>query len=259
MDKVILITGASTGIGAALARELAKRGAKLALAARSEDKLREVANNCPDSIVVPTDVTNQPACQAMVEKTTAHFGRLDVLVNNAGQSMLSRFDEIQDFSIFEKLIQINYLSAVYSTHAALPHLKASNGLVVAVSSVAGKTGIPLRTGYSASKHAMQGFFDSLRIELMGSGVAVSVVSPGFVDTNIREHSLGADGKPLGKNPLAGQKIMSAEECACLIADVIESRRRELVMGKSGKLAMLGKLIVPKLVDKMTRRRIQHGK
>lgn len=259
MDKVILITGASTGIGAALARELAKRGAKLALAARSEDKLREVANNCPDSIVVPTDVTNQAACQAMVEKTTAHFGRLDVLVNNAGQSMLSRFDEIQDFSIFEKLIQINYLSAVYSTHAALPHLKASNGLVVAVSSVAGKTGIPLRTGYSASKHAMQGFFDSLRIELMGSGVAVSVVSPGFVDTNIREHSLGADGKPLGKNPLAGQKIMSAEECACLIADVIESRRRELVMGTSGKLAMLGKLIVPKLVDKMTRRRIQHGK
>ncbi len=257
--KIVIVTGASTGIGAALARELARRGAKIVLAARSEDKLREVAWDCPDSLVVPTDVTQADSCTALVEKTIAHFGRLDVLVNNAGQSMLSRFDEVQDFSIFEKLIQINYLSAVYCTRAALPHLKQSKGLIVGVSSVAGKTGVPLRTGYSASKHAMQGFFDSLRIELMGSGVDVSMISPGFVDTHIRQHSLGADGKPLGKNPLAGEKIMTAEQAAVHIADAIQSRRRERIMGISGKLAMLGKLIAPRLVDKMTRRRITHAK
>lgn len=258
-DKVIIVTGASTGIGAALARELSRRGAKLTLAARSEEKLHEVTKDCPDSIVVPTDVTDPEACKKMVTQTVEHFGRIDVLVNNAGQSMLSRFDEIEDLSIFEKLIQVNYLSAVYCTHAALPHLKASNGLIVAVSSGAGKTGIPLRTGYCASKHAMQGFFDSLRIELLDSGVDVSVISPGFVDTNIREHSLGADGKPLGRNPLRGEKLMSAEECARQIADVIESRRRELVMGTSAKLAIFGKMIAPRLVDRMTRRRIEHAK
>lgn len=257
--KIVIVTGASTGIGAALARELARRGAKVVLAARNEDKLREVARDCPDSLVVPTDVTQANSCTALVEKTIAHFGRLDVLVNNAGQSMLSRFDEIQDFSIFEKLIQINYLSAVYCTRAALPYLKQSKGLIVGISSVAGKTGVPLRTGYSASKHAMQGFFDSLRIELMDSGVDVSMISPGFVDTHIRQHSLGADGKPLGKNPLAGEKIMTAEQAAVLIADAIQSRRRERIMGISGKLAMVGKLIAPRLVDKMTRRRITHAK
>lgn len=258
-DKVILITGASSGIGAALAREVCRRGAKVVLAARSDDKLQEVARDCSGALVVPTDVTDFAACERLIEQTITHLGRLDVLVNNAGQSMLSRFEDVQDISIFEKLIQINYLSAVYCTRAALPHLKASKGLIVGISSVAGKTGIPLRTGYSASKHAMQGFFDSLRIELMGTGVEVSMVSPAFVDTGIRERSFGSDGQPLGQNPLHGKKIMSAETCASQIADVITHRRREHIMGMEGKLALLGKLIAPRLVDKLTHRKIVHGK
>jgi short-subunit dehydrogenase len=258
-DKVVIVTGASVGIGAALARELARRGAKVVLAARTETALQDVARDCPGSLVIPTDVTNPAACEALITRTIEHFGRLDVLVNNAGQSMLSRFEDIEDFSIFEKLIQVNYLSAVYCTRAALPHLKASKGLLVGISSVAGKTGIPLRTGYSASKHALQGFFDSLRIELIDTGIAVSVISPAFVDTGIRERSFGPDGKPLGRNPLFGKKIMSSEECAHQIADVIAARRRELIMGASGRLAILGKLIAPRLVDTLTRRKIEHGK
>lgn len=258
-DKVVIVTGASVGIGAALARELARRGAKVVLAARTETALQDVARDCSGSLVIPTDVTDSAACEALIACTIEHFGRLDVLVNNAGQSMLSRFEDIEDFSIFEKLLQVNYLSAVYCTRAALPHLKASKGLLVGISSVAGKTGIPLRTGYSASKHALQGFFDSLRIELMGTGVGVSMISPAFVDTGIRERSFGPDGKPLGRDPLLGKKIMSAEECARQIADVIAARRRELIIGTSGRLAMLGKLIAPRLVDTLTRRKIEHGK
>ncbi|HLA45652.1 MAG TPA: SDR family oxidoreductase, partial [Aggregatilineales bacterium] len=152
-DKVIIITGASSGVGAALARQSGVTGAHLALAARRADALQEVADSCPDAIAIPTDITDSDACKTLVEKTVAHFGRLDILVNNAGVSMLSRFEDIEDLSILEKLMQVNYLGAVYCTHAALPHLKKSNGLIVGVSSLAGKTGIPLRTGYSASKHA----------------------------------------------------------------------------------------------------------
>lgn len=253
-DKVIIITGASGGIGAALARHLSAVGAKVALAARSRERLEAVAADCSDALVVPTDITDQAACQQLVDQTVNHYGRLDVLVNNAGMSMLARFDEVADLSIYEKLMQINYFGAVYCTHAALPHLKKTRGLIVGISSLAGKTGVPLRTGYSASKHALQGFFDCLRIELMGTGVDVTMISPGFVDTDIREHSFGADGKPLGYNPLEKHKLMTADECARQIIKAIEERRREVLMGTQGKFLMLGKLLLPKLVDRMAKRR-----
>jgi short-subunit dehydrogenase len=253
-EKVILITGASSGIGAALARQLAARGDKVALAARRREQLEAVG--AKDALVIPTDVTKREQCHAMVEQTIKQFGRLDVLVNNAGMSMYSRFEDVQDFTIFERLIQINYLGAVYCTEAALPHLKQSSGLIVAVSSISGITGVPFRTGYSASKHAMQGFFDSLRVELMDSGVDVSMVSPDFVDTDIRQKSFGADGQPLGNNPMHGKKIMSADEAARQMIDVIDNRRRELIMGRRGKLVRLGKVLAPGLVDRITRRSIE---
>lgn len=255
--KVILLTGASSGIGAALAVELANRGAKLALVARSADKLHAVAANCPGSLVLPYDITEPDIPALLVEQTVNHFGHLDTLINNAGQSMLGRFDALTDLSIFERLMALNFYAVVRCTHAALPHLKASRGLVVTVSSLAGKTGVPLRTGYSASKHAVQGFMDSLRIELRDSGVDVCMISPGFVDTSIREHSLGPDGQPLGRNPMHGKRMMSAEEAARRIADAVAQRRREVLMTPRGKLLPLGRLLWPDLVDRLAKRSAEH--
>lgn len=256
-DKVVIITGASSGIGAALARHLGGQGAKLALAARNSEKLAAVAADCPQAIAIPTDVTDSKACHALVARTIEAYGRVDVLVNNAGQSMLARFDELDDLSLFETLMKVNYFGAVYCTQAALPHLKQSGGLLVAISTLAGETGVPLRTGYSAAKHALQGFMGSLRIELMDSGVDVCIVSPGFVDTQIREHSLSGDGSPLGYNPLKDRNMMSAEEAARIIAQAIASRKREVRMGTRGKMLPLGKLLMPGFVDKLAKRSADH--
>jgi NAD(P)-dependent dehydrogenase (short-subunit alcohol dehydrogenase family) len=202
-------------------------------------------------------VTDRDACRALVAQTVEHYGGLDVLVNNAGLSMLARFDELDDLSLFDTLMGVNYFGAVYCTQAALPHLKQSGGLIVAISTLAGVTGVPLRTGYSASKHALQGFMDSLRIELMGSGVDVSIISPGFVDTQIREHSLSGDGNPLGYNPLKGRKMMSPEEAAVIIAQAIAGRKREVRMGTRGKLLPLGKVLIPGWVDRIAKRSADH--
>jgi short-subunit dehydrogenase len=258
-DKVIIITGASVGIGAALARELARRGGKLVLAARDAEKLAEVAADCPGALVVPTDVTDRAACQALIEKTISHFGRLDVLVNNAGRTMWARLDELHDLAIIEDLMRLNYFGAVYCTHAALPHLKQSRGLIVAISSVAGKTGVPTRTGYAASKHAMQGFFDSLRIELADSGVGVTVVCPDFVLSEIHKRAIGPDGRPLGKSPLQQDKIMSAEDCARLTADAMAARKREVLMSRRARLGMWLKLLAPTRLDAIAQKAIQEGK
>lgn len=256
-QKVVIVTGASSGIGASLARQLAGEGARVVLAARNAEHLATVAADCPDSLVVPTDVTDPAQCQALIERTIEQFGRLDVLVNNAGLSMLARFDDLDDLSLFQHLMAVNYFGAVYCTHAALPHLKASKGLIVCVSSLAGKTGVPLRTGYAASKHALQGFCDSLRIELLDSGVDVSIVSPAFVDTDIRQHSLSKSGQPLGYNPLAHRKLMSADACAAIIVEAIRKRRREVLMGTKGKLLGIGRLVLPRVVDWLAKRSADH--
>ncbi len=168
-DKVVIITGASKGIGAELARQLAAKGAKLVLAARGEQELEAVAAECrkrgAEVIAVRADVAIERDCQAVVAGAVTAFGRLDALVNNAGATMWARFEDVQDMSILERIMQVNYMGAVYCTHHALPFLRESKGLIVGISSLAGRTGVPTRTGYSAAKHAMTGFFDSLRIEL----------------------------------------------------------------------------------------------
>ncbi len=252
----MLLTGASSGIGAALARELAGRGARLALVARNAEQLHAVAADCPGSLVISADITQLERAPDLIAQTVDHFGRLDVLIHNAGQSMLSRFEDLTDLSIYERLMALNYYAVVHLTHAALPHLKTSRGLIVGVSSLAGKTGVPLRTGYSASKHALQGFLESLRIEL--DEVGVCMVSPSFVDTAIREHSLAGDGQPLGRNPLQGKKLMTPEECARIIAEAIAHRRREVLMTPRGKLLPLGRALLPGLVDWLARRSADHA-
>jgi short-subunit dehydrogenase len=179
------------------------------------------------------------------------FGGIDVLVNNAGVSMWARFDEVTDLSLFERLMRVNYLSAVYCTYYALPHIKACKGLLVAISSLTGKTGVPTRTAYAASKHAMQGFFDSLRVELLGTGVDVLVVSPGFVATPIRSRAVGADGKPVQQSKRDETRdTMDVHTCVAQIARAIGRRDRELVMTARGKVGMFLKLVAPGLVDRI---------
>jgi short-subunit dehydrogenase len=259
--KSIIITGASAGIGAALAIELARQGAHLTLAARSLPQLEAVAAQCNSAggraIAVMADVGEQSDCQRVIQSAVAEFGGIDVLVNNAGVSMWTRFDGVSDLAIFEKIMRINYLGAVYCTHYALPLLKQSRGLIVAVSSLTGKFGTPTRTGYAASKHAMQGFFDSLRIELYATGVDVLVISPGFVATEIRARAFGADGQARGTSPRAeDRETMSLEECVRQTLQAMQRRQRELVMTAKGRLGQWIKLLSPQTVDRLALRAVR---
>ena len=262
-DKVVVITGASKGIGAELARQLAAKGARLVLGARNAAELEAVAAQCRQAgaqvLTVRTDVAEERDCQALVSGAKLAFGRLDVLVNNAGATMWARFEEIADLSILARIMQVNYMGSVYCTRHALPWLRESGGLVVGISSLAGRTGVPTRTGYAASKHAMTGFFDSLRIELAGSGVDVTMVYPGFVATGIRENATGPDGKPIQVSPVREGEVMSAEACAARIVRAIEGREREVVMTARGKMGLWLKLLAPGLVDRIARRAIEQGR
>jgi short-subunit dehydrogenase len=262
-DNVVILTGASSGIGRETAYQLAEQGAWLVLAARDADRLEEAAAECRQrggrAIGVKTDVAIEGECRSLIEQTLAAYGRVDTLINNAGISMFARFDELHDLAGFERMLRVNYLGAVYCTHYALPHLKQTRGRLAAVSSLAGKNGLPTRTGYAASKHAMVGFFDSLRIELADSSVSVTVIYPGVVTSEIRERAVGADGKPLGKSTAREAEMMPAEKCARITIDAIARRKREEVMTLRGKLGLWLKLIAPGVVDRMARRAIETGK
>ena len=260
---VVLVTGASAGIGEQIALQLAGRGCRLALAARGEEALGAVAAACrgrgAEALALPTDVADEAACRAFVAAAADAFGRIDVLVNNAGVSMWSRFDELESLESLRQIMDVNYFGAVYCTHAALPHLKASRGRIANVASLTGKTGVPTRSGYAASKHAMAGFFDSLRIELRSSGVSVTTAFPGFVATGVRRHAFGPDGQPLGQSPVQESKVMTAETCARIILDAADARKREVVMTAKGKIGQWAKLIVPGLVDRVAARTIRRGR
>jgi short-subunit dehydrogenase len=262
-NKVIVVTGASEGIGRALCLALAPQRPKLAIAARNEGRLnelmKEVESKGAQALIVPTDVTSEEACNRLIRMTIEKWGSIDVLVNNAGRTMWTNFEDITDTSIFEKMIRLNYLGSVYCTYYALPHLKKSKGLIVAVSSVAGLTGIPTRTAYAASKHALFGFFDSLRIELDGTGVSVTMVAPAFVLSEIHRRALGHDGKPLGKSPLQEDKIMTAQTCAALIVKAMENRDRLLLMSLRAKVGRWIRLVSPQLVDNVAKKAIREKK
>ena len=261
-QNVVIITGASRGVGREMARQLADQGAWLALAARNEEQLQVVADECIQrgarAIAVPTDVGEQAQCRNLIEQTAREFGKIDTLINNAAFGMWVKFEDIQDPAFFEQLMRVNFLGSVYCTFYALPYLKQTRGRLVGVSSLAGKTGVPFRSGYAASKHALGGFFDSLRVELMDSGITITMAFPDFVATEIRAHNLGKDGKPLGVSPAQEDKFMSAEDCARLVLRGMAQREREIIMTPRGKWIGLGKLIAPALVDRLARRVIEQG-
>jgi short-subunit dehydrogenase len=257
--KVFVITGASDGIGAEVARQLARtHGAEaaLVLAARNQSRLEEVAQQCREHDAkaegVMTDVAQEAQCRALIDKAMQMFGRIDVLVNNAGMSAQALFSDVraQDLHWYEDLMRVNFWGSVWCTHAALPHIKATRGSIVAVASLAGLVGVPGRTAYSATKFAMSGFFEALRIELKPAGVGVTVAYPGVVATGIRYRGYNAKGEPAGQSGLKEDKAMSVEECARLIIEGMNRREREVVMTSRGKLGRFMKLIAPGLVENM---------
>ncbi len=255
----LIITGASDGIGAEMARQLAAahgKEAKLVLAARDEVRLEAVAVQCRSAgasvLVVKTDVSQETQCRALVDAAVAKFGGIDALVNNAGVSAQALFSEVKadDLHWYEDLMRINLWGSVWCTHAALPHIRARQGRIVAVSSLAGLVGVPGRTAYSATKFAMTGFFEALRAELKVSGVSVTTAYPGVVATNIRYRGLNAQGVAAGKSGLKEDDAMTVEECARLIIQGMDRREREVVMTAKGKLGRFLKLLAPGLVEKM---------
>ena len=256
----IILTGASEGIGRALALALAGAKARVVLAARDASRLESLARECRvaggEAHAVPTDVANAHDCEWLVGESMRLLGGIDTLVNNAGITMWSRFDALKDLEVFERLLEVNYLAPVRLTSLALPHLKASKGLMVAVSSLAGLTGVPERTAYSGSKHALIGFCDSLRIELAGSGVDVCVVAPDFVVTETHKRAMGPDGQPLGESPMVQSKIMTAEQCAARIVKAIDKRERLVIMSARGRIGRWLKLLAPGLIDRIAAKAIR---
>lgn len=255
--KVIIITGSSDGIGAEIARQLAKKHAgqtALVLAARNVESLSRVAAECrahgAQTLVVPTDVAVEAQCRHLIAATVEQFGRIDALINNAGRSAHALFQDVPDLGWYEELMRINLWGSVWCTHAALPYLKTAQGSIVAVSSLAGLIGVPGRTAYSATKFAMAGFFEALRAELKVAGVSVTTAYPGVVATKIRHHGFNAAGTELGSSSLKEDGAMTVAECAGLIIDGMEQRRREVVMSFKGKAGRFLKLIAPGLVENM---------
>lgn len=255
--KVVVITGSSDGIGAELARQLARvHGSNLALclAARNQEMLEQVAKQCrelgSDCLVVPTDVSDQEQCRQLINTTVAYFSRIDALINNAGKSAQALLSDVKDLSWYEDLMRVNFWGSVWCTHAALPYLLQSKGCIVAVSSLAGLIGVPGRNAYSATKFAMNGFFEALRAEVKEAGVSVTIAYPGVVATEIRYRGYNADGIAAGSSGLKEDEAMSVEECAGLIILGMEKRQRDVVMSVKGKLGRWLKLLLPGLVEKM---------
>jgi len=250
-NKVVLITGASSGIGKALADDALKRGAKVAVCARNVTKLKAAFPNICEDRLFPyeADVSKEEDCQSFVQATLAHWQRIDVVLNNAGMSMRALFQDV-DLNVLKNLMDINFWGTVYITKAALPSVMANKGVIVGVSSIAGYRGLPGRTGYSASKFAMQGFLESLRTELLHTGTHVMWVAPGFTGSNIRNTALAADGKAQKETPLKEDKLMSAAQCAQIILDGIVKRKRTIVMTTQGKVTVMMNKLFGKLMDNM---------
>ena len=251
--KVIIITGASSGIGMALAKHLAGMGSKLVLAARSSDKLSQLKSELEplstEIITVPTDVTNEADCKKLVVETVGRFGVIDVLINNAGISMRALFEDT-DLDVIRRVMDVNFWGAVYCTKYALPHLLKSGGSVVGVSSIAGYKGLPGRTGYSSSKFALQGFLEVLRIENMKKGLHVLIACPGFTASNIRNTALSARGDEQGESPRDEGKMMTAGEVAVHIVRAIQRRKDRLTLTTQGRMTVMLNKFFPKFMDRM---------
>jgi dehydrogenase/reductase SDR family protein 7B len=251
--KTVIITGASSGIGKALAEKYSLEkynvvinGRRLDALQATEAELKKFGN---DVLLIQGDVAKEEDCKVLIEETMAKFGRIDILINNAGMSMRAVFNQT-DLSVIKQMMDINFWGTVFCTKFALPYLLKTKGSVVGVSSVAGYKGLPGRTGYSASKFAMQGFLESLRIENIKTGLHVLIACPGYTASNIRNVALSADGKPQRETPLDEGKLMSSEDVALAIFNSVESRKHRLVLTFQGKLLVFLNKFLPKWVDQL---------
>ena len=256
--KIVAITGASSGLGATLALAFSDEGADVALFALDEG-VQDTAEACRErgsrAITATGDVGKPDDCEAWIDAAVSEFGAVDYLVACAGISMWARFDEVEDVAIFRKLMETNYLGIVHCVYYALPHLKARDGMVVAISSIQGKIGVPLHTGYVASKHAVQGFFESLRTELLDTGVDVLTVLPHWLrGTNLRKAAFGRDGGSLGGSSRKHSKeSISLDDASEAIIEAMKKRKRELIIPFKLRFLPWLHLINPKIVEYLVTR------
>lgn len=260
-DKVIIVTGASSGIGLASARLFGSYGARVVMAARSIDKLNELSPGVgdPDHVLcVKTDVSVESDCRSLIEQTVERFGRIDILVNNAGLSMRAMFKDL-DLDVIRRLMDVNFWGTVYCTKYALPYLLDVKGSVVGVISIAGYSALPARTGYSSSKYAVRGFLDTLRIEHLKDGLNVLTFAPNYVASNVRNAALVADGSAQGSTPLEEGKLMSAEECARHLAKALCRRRSVVTLTALGRITAVSRTLIPSIDDRITYKYIAREK
>jgi len=253
-NKVVVVTGGSDGIGKALVELLLEGGARVATCGRNYDKLYELQTGHAGKPlhIATADVSKEVDCRNFINAVRNTFGTIDILINNAGVSMRALFKELE-LETLRHLMEVNFWGAVYCTKFALPDIIKNKGSIVGVTSPAGFRGLPGRTGYSASKFALNGFLEALRTELLHDGVNVMWVSPGFTASNIRNVALDKDGRPQKENPMDEDKMMTARECADYILKAIEKRKRTLVLTLLGKTSVLLNKLFPGITDKMVRK------
>lgn len=250
-DKVVIVTGASTGIGNAIAREFAQNGSRVMLAARSAEKLAslesEIREKGFEASFCVTDVTREEDCRRLIETTVTKYGTVHILINNAGISMRALFNDV-DLSVLKRLMDVNFWGTVYCTKYALPYLLENKGSVVGVSSVAGFHGLPGRTGYSASKFAMHGFLETIRIENLKEKLHVMIIAPGFTTSEVRKHALTANGKEQGTSPREEGSMMTPEHVARWVLKGIKKKKRNKILTWEGRFTALLQRIIPDVVD-----------
>lgn len=253
-NKTVAITGGSDGIGRALVEAFLALGANVATCGRSVEKLQALqsANIGKPLFTKSADIAKEEDCTGFINESIKTFGGIDILINNAGISMRSELKDA-DITVFKKLIDINYLGMVYCTKAALESIIERKGTIAGVSSIAGFRGLPGRSGYSASKFAVNGWLEALRTELLETGVNVMWVCPGFTKSNIRNAALTGSGEAQGESPLDEGSLMTAEECAEHIIKAIDKRKRTLVLTFTGKRTVFMNKFFPALADKLTRK------
>jgi short-subunit dehydrogenase len=252
-DKVVVITGGSSGIGKALAEVFGSRGSKILITGRNKDELTKVVDELKNKQISITafqaDVSSEQDNKFMAEEAIRTFGKIDILINNAGISMRALFEDV-DLDVVKKVMDINFYGVLYATKYCLPEIKKNNGSIIGISSIAGYRGLPGRTGYSASKFALNGFLEVLRTELLKTGVHVLTACPGFTASNIRKRSLTKDGSSQGESPRNEDTMMSSEECALHIYKATIKRKNSLILTTQGKLAVLINKVFPRLADKL---------
>jgi dehydrogenase/reductase SDR family member 7B len=252
-DKVVVITGATSGIGKALAFQFGLTGSKILITGRNlielENTIRQLTAAGIDATGFQADVSIEDDNRKMAEETIRKYGRIDILINNAGISMRALFEDV-DLDVVKKVMDINFYGVLYATKYCFPEIKKNKGSVIGISSIAGYRGLPGRTGYSASKFAVNGFLEVLRTENLKTGVHVLTACPGFTASNIRKRSLTKDGTSQGESPRDENKMMSAEECALHIYNATLNRKSRLILTSQGKLAVWLNKLFPAVADKM---------